>query len=915
MTQNEQRHVAPGESSAMASQGSDEESPETIPGFAWLLKEKVTIPERPAGYFHRPDLIAEVRPAERRATVLKSPGGFGKTTVLAEACRELKAAGAISAWLTLDLEDAPHVLEAYLVLAFQEAGLDVWEEPAGQRDGSALANPIEILMRAIEHYDGPCVLALDELERLSDPGSLALLNTLVHWGPRNLGFAIACRELPHAFDIGSSILEGRSTLLHADRLRFAAADVGKFVGGGLSKAETAALARETGGWPFALRLLRNERGDVTGGDNEAGQELASHWIETRMWRGLDAADRELLLDLGVFDWIDSALLDEVLEGHGLMNRTKAMPALAGLLEAVRVDARDAYRLHRLLREHCSRQRSRETPGRYRLIHRRIAEALARRGDTVAAMRHATAAGEPDLTGRILEDAGAMRLWLTEGVGRLRAVDHYLTADIRAQYPRLALAHCVVLMTTGRLDEARRAFRAVTETTRAAQGGDREASAYELERCTVQGMLCLYGCDELGSERMTATVADYQRLASADIDPTMRLAIQLGLCIFYVLNADFDAALAWARRVENQAGDIAYIQMFVDHYCGQIAMAQGRVSEAVALYADAHQIARTRLLGDRGQAVFVEILQRELDLERNRVRRLERAVLGLPSAFREIGTPLACFAAASDTAVELTRRRKGVDAALTLLGQVEEEARAGSLAAVIRYLAGLRVALLAASGRVAEAERVWRHAGLPAEDDACLDLSGQSWREVESLASARMQLYIATRHYDPGRRFAAAWIAAMQACGLTRTLMRCLVLSVTLEHSAGRPARAETRLKEFLRLFTDTDYAGPAMRESRSLLPVVEGFLDAHPEDRLKAPAERLQRMLRDESESRTQVGFSSREAEILERLGQMGDREIAAALGISVAGVRYHVGRIFAKLQVKDRLSAVKAARALLDGE
>ena len=39
------------------------------------------------------------------------------------------------------------------------------------------------------------------------------------------------------------------------------------------------------------------------------------------------------------------------------------------------------------------------------------------------------------------------------------------------------------------------------------------------------------------------------------------------------------------------------------------------------------------------------------------------------------------------------------------------------------------------------------------------------------------------------------------------------------------------------------------------------------------------------------------------------DREIAAALNLTRAGVRYHVGRILRKLGVRDRRAAVGRAR------
>ena len=56
----------------------------------------------------------------------------------------------------------------------------------------------------------------------------------------------------------------------------------------------------------------------------------------------------------------------------------------------------SWRLHPLVRQHCARRRFRETPPRYRSIHRRLVGALVQRGETVAGMRHAVEAGEPGL---------------------------------------------------------------------------------------------------------------------------------------------------------------------------------------------------------------------------------------------------------------------------------------------------------------------------------------------------------------------------------------------------------------------------------------------------------------------------------------------------------------------------------------
>ena len=536
----------------------------------WLMREKVAIPDRVAGYYHRPELMERVRHAGRRGTVLKAPGGFGKTTLLSEHCRRARQAGIAAGWLTLDIRDSRRFLEAHLVLAFKEAGLDVPGE-AGDDDGPAPGNRIDGLLCAIAEYGERCVLVLDELERIEEPESLELVNRLVHWAPANLKVAIACRELPRGVDVASLVLSGHMALIDSDDLRFSSGEIAGFLGTRLPRRELRALVRASDGWPIAVRIARNERtGSATG---SGFPDVAGNWIESRLWRGLDAHDRAFLLDIGLFDRMDDALVDEVLDGHGLIRRLKGMPALAGLLESVRVDASDSWRLHPLIREHCGERHRRENPGRYRSLHKRIAEALARRGETLTAMRHAARADAGDLAARILEDAGAMRLWYREGTGSLQSACRLLTPDITTRYPRLVLARCVVEMTMGQLDDARRTYQAAIEARPAPDSpGARE---FEIDECTVRGMLCVYGSESLGSDFRKATLADYLRIVDEpDIDAALGASYAFGLCIGHTLSAEFDAALHWADEAERRLGESAYVRMCVELYRGQVAMARG-----------------------------------------------------------------------------------------------------------------------------------------------------------------------------------------------------------------------------------------------------------------------------------------------------------------------------------------------------
>ena len=122
--------------------------------------------------------------------MLAAPGGFGKTTLLAAACRAEAARGVPVAWLTLADEDRAATLDAHVAFAFHHAGVDL-PAPAGAGDvPPATTHPrTAMLLRALEERNAPCVLALDELERAADPESADLLGFLLaaKWSKRICG--------------------------------------------------------------------------------------------------------------------------------------------------------------------------------------------------------------------------------------------------------------------------------------------------------------------------------------------------------------------------------------------------------------------------------------------------------------------------------------------------------------------------------------------------------------------------------------------------------------------------------------------------------------------------------------------------------------------------------------------------------
>ena len=145
----------------------------------------------------------------------------------------------------------------------------------------------------------------DELERLGHPGSLSLVAFLLQRGPQNLHLAVACREIPDGFDAAGAMVEGHAETLDAEDLRFSLADVARFFDLGLSRRALSEEMSRSAGWPFALRVSRNSAERRTEGRGGLASDLARNWIETRLFAGLDLADRDFVLDLSLFGWLDA----------------------------------------------------------------------------------------------------------------------------------------------------------------------------------------------------------------------------------------------------------------------------------------------------------------------------------------------------------------------------------------------------------------------------------------------------------------------------------------------------------------------------------------------------------------------------------------------------------------------------------
>ena len=907
-----------------ASGGAARTQQPAMPEAPLLLRHRVALPDPIEGFVRRPEVERRCALLDRRLTVLHAPGGFGKTTLLGERCRALRQRGVTVAWLSLDDGDQRGSVAAYLALAFERAGLTTFD-PAPQRAvrvgaRDTLPDPaadsqaeyrLNLLIRALERHGAPCVLALDELERLRNPDAVAVLNALLRRAPSTLHVGMAYRERPPGLAIAMFALEGRSATVGTEELRFSAADAGRFFDRGLSRRQLKAAIADSAGWPVALRMYRNA-GRHGNPSLSGGDDTVAGWIETRLWRGIAADDRDFVLDISLFDEVAPELIDEVTGTGNAARRLASLGVLAGLWSTA-AGAGPELRLHPLIKEHCEKRRFEEDPRRYRSIHRGIAVVLARRERVVEALRHAVEAGEPELLGRIADGAGGIRLWLEQGLEALRAVDVLLADQVLTDYPRLALARCFVLIASGDIASAKRVYQAAAEATagftRDREGGDDRA--LRIDHLVVLGQMHLCGCMPVGDGILP--VADVQEVAEST-DPLLRGVSSLGICVYFNQVTAFDQAIEWAGRARAALGRGSPYLAHVDFHAGSVAMATGHPDEAWTCYDRALKVARASHLRDTGAVMIGEVLAAELDLERSAATPPVAAARPSPRLLGECGAWLDIYAASIGVEVELELIRGGPQAALRLVEDAREYARRTERPGLARWLAALRVLVLLAGGDAEEASRSWRFDRLPEQMGASLDLQTQSWREVEMLSCARLRLFIARREFDAGRELAAALHALATERDLVRTRMRGLALSMVLEYRAGDEQRARAHLLEFLRLIAVADYRWPLARERTVACALLDDVVDgAAADDAAAKAAASLRTAMHEHAEADTDPlhrPLSEREFDVLKRLERRLDKEIAFELNLSYDGVRYRVRSIFAKLGARSRLDAVHRARA-----
>ncbi len=865
-------------------------------------------------YFQRPEIEARLMPLSRRLTVLQAPCGFGKTTLLANACRHAQKQGNAVVWIQCGAELTFKDLMSRLI---QGVGGDPRDRafsahPAsGHADEQRFALDIGLTISAIEKSGAPCLLAFDDVECLSDAGTAKAINTLCRYGPPNLRVALAQRWNAAGLDLAAPIINGQGEMIGVEDLRFSDPEIARFVGRPLSRDELVALVRSTEGWPAALRMVGNRPRNGTGGGTPRAnvQEMISRYLSTRLLRGLSDAARAFLLDLAVFDTIERPLLEASFPREHALCWPELSAALQGLIRSVDSSG-DALRMHPLVRKFLQERGQSEDMNRYRRVSQRLAKNLLRNGDFGRALSHAAQADDSALCARVLEESGGVEQLFKEGLRPFVSACRHLTRELADDYPQLVPTRCVALLMAGETAEARwmyERFRTSAKALEQAAAND-EKHRYRAQDTLVRAMLWAFSCQPLNDPHFTRLLSDATRYADEDrLSAIYRGAMYAVQVVADSMHGRYELGRRRASRAKElfRSAESTQGVALMHLQSGVSAMAQGRVGEAESCY--------SRSIVDMGEMASPLVL--ELRIECNDQGSRPHWDDDGQADPRQIPGWIDIRAAAHGNLAEAAFDQGGPQRALAAVEASIAWAGERDAACLTRLLSAQRVEWLVRAGDPAAASRAWAAAGLPEDLPSLLTVSRQSWREMEAIACARIALLGALGEIDAARDLAEHVRISARGWGLKRLLMRCLSSWSALEIRASNAEAASRLVHEYVREYGGTAYSRPLTREGEASVEGLRALLRQPLDDDVRSTALALLEALGAEDPAGQQTAgpkFSERELEVLDGLARgRRNKEIARGLGLTESGVRYHLKRIYGVLGASGRIDAVRRASHL----
>jgi len=372
-------------------------------------------------------------PTTARITVVAAPAGFGKTTLLAQLARHSQQDGTAVAWLNCEAKDKdPEIFFQSLMAALACSKLSL-----KFKRGVTVSDMANLISGIVQ----PLLIFIDEFEVASSALVDVVIEAIAWAAPANVSLVLASREAPH-IALTRLQLAGKIRLVDADYLRFSFAETCSLLQDYMPQQSVYQVARYADGWPFALQLvrLRAASGALENLTVEASGKMPRRqifdYLAEEVFTTLKPETISFLSEVSVLATLD---VDSANSVRRRLDSLGFIRELSALKPIVVVDESNwSARLHPLLSDYFLDALDVSAPGRRSELHMRAAHYMIETGRVYEGVEHAVAGGQLEAAAKMIEDAGALLLLLSEGGLRVRAMLQLLPPATISCHPRLRL---------------------------------------------------------------------------------------------------------------------------------------------------------------------------------------------------------------------------------------------------------------------------------------------------------------------------------------------------------------------------------------------------------------------------------------------------------------------------------------------
>jgi LuxR family transcriptional regulator, maltose regulon positive regulatory protein len=406
----------------------------------------------------RGDLLAALdRAAARKVTIILAPAGSGKTCLLrAWADRPRQRHRLAVVQVQRDQHDAQQFWLALLdAVRHASATAGRAEPPAATPDFNAPVMVDRVLSELADACGG-ITLVIDDLHELTSPEALSQLTRLLTNLPPHVHAILTTRH-DVRLRLHQLRLAGELAEIRAADLRFTERETRMLLdasGIALPEAGAALLHQRTEGWAAGLRLAvislaghpDPERfvAEFSGSDRTVADYLIAEMLERQ-----PPDVQDLLLRTSLLDRVNGELADVLTGRPGSERILLSLEDANAFVESLDPQ-RTWFRYHYLFGDLLRLELRRTLPAEVPALHRRAAGWFTLQGQVVEAIRHTQAAGDWPDAARLLADH-SFSLTLDGQAQTMQALVRAFPPG--ADHPELALVRAMGDLAQGRLDEA------------------------------------------------------------------------------------------------------------------------------------------------------------------------------------------------------------------------------------------------------------------------------------------------------------------------------------------------------------------------------------------------------------------------------------------------------------------------------